>query len=165
MIRRTVICVSAVALTFCGTIASGGVAHAAGKTPVDGTLHCASSGFTTITPGILLVIPNLPNGKPGKDKKPKYISTGDGTACTGTATAGVKPSSVHVTSKSKGLSRSLIPAASCSAPDRVAKAKFTFDTKDKLKVSQTTGRSFAFNATTHVRDGVPAVRLHLPGCK
>jgi hypothetical protein len=159
MLRKLVLGVSALALVSTGILATGGVAGAK-TTPVQGSFSCASTGFTTIKPGIVLSIPPITKpgkpDKPGKDKKPTYSSSGSGSGCTGIATAGTLPTGYTITSKSKGLSRALLqPASSCSAPARVAKAKITFNTGEKLKVSQTTGSSIAFNPTTLVSTPFP----------
>jgi hypothetical protein len=159
MVRKMVLAVSALALACGGIVATEGVAYAKKIAPT-GTLSCTTTGFTTITPGILLSIPPIVRpgkpDKPGKDKKPKYVSTGTLTGCTGTETAGILPTSATSSSKSKGLSRALIqPASSCSAPARVAKAKITLNTGLKLKVNQTTGSSIAFNPTTQVQTPFP----------
>jgi hypothetical protein len=159
MLRKIVLGVSALALAGAGVVATGGVAGAK-TTPVQGTFSCASTGTTTITPGIVLTIPPITKpgkpDKPGKDKAPKYVTTGSGTGCTGTATAGSLPTGYTLSSKSKGFSRALIqPPSSCSNPARVAKVKITFDNGEKLKVSQTTGTNIAFNPITQVSTPFP----------
>ena len=160
MLRKIVLGVSALALVSVGVVATGGVAGAK-KTPVQGTFSCASTGFTTINPGLVLSIPPITKpgkpDKPGKDKGPKYVSTGSGSGCGGSATAGTAPTSYTLSSKSKGLSHALLqPPSSCSNPARVAKVKITFNTGDKLKVSQTTGSSIAYNPGTNVSTPFPA---------
>src|SRR4051812_28236160 len=128
MFRRILLTFSALALACVGILGTEGVAHA-GKVVVDGSLDCTASGFTTITPGLVISIPPIqrPNkpDKPGKDKKPKYVSSGTSSGCTGTSSQGVTPTSVtNSTGKSKGLSRALVqPASSCGAAARVAKVK------------------------------------------
>ena len=150
MIRRIVLAGSALVLAGVGIAGTGAVAQAA-KPVLNGTLSCHASGFTTISPGIVL---NLPVGT--KDKGPKFVAQGGSSGCTGSATSGVLPTSVTSTSKSKGTSRALVqPASACSQPARVAKTKITFNTGDKLKVNETTGSSIAFNPVTHVSTPFP----------
>jgi hypothetical protein len=133
---------------------SEGTAGAA-KVITQGTLSCASGGQTAIIPGIVLTSAQLPGypTKP-KDKKPKYITTGNGSGCTGTTTSGTQPSSYTLSSKAKGTSRLLVnPNADCNAPGRTAKTKITFNTGAKAKVAMLSEvNNYAFTVAGHGGD-------------
>jgi hypothetical protein len=87
-----------------------------------------------------------------KDKKPKYLTTGTGSACSGTTTSGTAPTSYTLTSKAKGLSRLIVnPNADCNAPGRAAKTKITFNQGSKAKVLMVSEvGNYAFNPNTQV---------------
>jgi hypothetical protein len=139
-------------------IAVGGLAGGVGtasakKVALNGTLTCFTSGTTTISPGIVLTSALLPKGK---DKKPKYTTTGASTSCEGTTTSGIQPTSFTLTSKAKGNSRLLV-GAPCETTGRATKMKITFNTGDKLKVVLTGDlQNYAFNAETEVSTPFPA---------
>jgi hypothetical protein len=146
---------SALALAGIGAVTEG--TASAAKIPLQGTLSCTSAGQTAIIPGLVLTSAQLPQPKM-KDKKPKYLTTGTGSACSGTTTSGTAPTSYTLTSKAKGLSRLIVnPNADCNAPGRAAKTKITFNQGSKAKVLMVSEvGNYAFNPNTEVSTPFPA---------
>ena len=154
-IRRVIVAGSAAALACASLVATGaGVAQAKGAA-LTGSLTCAPSGSTTISPGIVLTSAQLPKGK---DHKIKYTTHGTG-SCTGTATAGgPSPTSFTTDSKSKGDSRLLVqPASACTNVGRASTTKVTFGNGAKMKVTLVGEvSSYAYNVGSHVSTQFPA---------
>lgn len=148
-VRKVGVAALASALALGGMIA-GSVGEAVAAKPVlQGTLSCAASGSTTISPGLVLTTSQLPPPK-FKDKKPKYTTNGAGSGCTGTTTSGTMPTSItSISSKAKGDSRVISnPNAVCTNVGRASKTKVTFSTGDKLKTTLTSDvNNYAFTPT------------------
>lgn len=142
---------SAIALG--GSLVAIGTASAGAPT-LSGTLHCKSSGTITISPSLVLAIP-AKNGKPGKDKGPKFNSAGALANCTGNEpTSGLTPPTGGTTSsKSKGTSR--LCTGGGSGGGSGTKNKITFNTGAKGKVTSTQSPLGAFNANTQVITPAP----------
>jgi hypothetical protein len=143
-------------LAMTGLVALTGETAGAAKIPLQGTLSCTSAGSTAIIPGLVLTSAQLPQPKM-KDKKPKYITTGSGSACSGTTTSGTAPSSYTLSSKAKGLSRLIVnPNADCNAPGRAAKTKITLNQGSKIKVTMVSEvGNYAYNTATQVSTPFP----------
>jgi hypothetical protein len=156
-IRRVGVAALTSALVLGGLVATSVGVASAKKIVVQGTLSCTTAGTTTITPGLVLQKTNLTPPK-YKDKKPKFVTAGSGSACTGTTTSGLQPTSYTLTSKAKGLSRLIVnPDADCNAPGRLAKTKITFNTGDKLKADMVSEvGNYAYNTATGVSTPFPA---------
>lgn len=153
-IRRTGAAALAAGLALVGLGAVTADSAGAAKIITQGNLSCTSAGQTSISPGLVLTSANLPKGK---DKKPKYITSGSGSGCTGTTASGTAPTSYTLSSKSKGLSRLISnPNADCTAPGRASKTKITFNTGAKVKVSLVTETTnYAFDDDTEVSTPFP----------
>jgi hypothetical protein len=146
-------------------VALGGIAVAAGpasagKPVLSGTISCKASSTINISPSLVLSIPEKKPGKPGKDKGPKFVSTGSLSNCTGTETSGLpKPTSATTSSKSKGTSR-LCTGGGAGGGSAGTKNKIVWSTGAKSKVTATTSTLQSFNTTSQtvvpIPEGTPA---------
>jgi hypothetical protein len=154
-------------LALAGLGALGAETAGAAKVVTQGTLSCMSGGTTAINPGIVLTSAQLKPPK-FKDKKPKYVTNGTGSACTGATVSGTQPSSYTLSSKSKGTSRLLVnPNADCNAPGRAAKTKITFNTGAKAKVNMVSEQNnYVYTVAGHAGNSPhgPATSVQFPPC-
>jgi len=124
----------------------GGIGPAsAGKPSLNGSINCHVSSTITISPSLVLSIP-AKGGKPGKDKGPKFNSTGSFSQCIGSEpTSGlpVPTGAPTTTTKSKGGSR--LCAGGPNSGQGQSKGKITFSDGSKGKSTSTTSSLNAYN--------------------
>lgn len=153
--RRIGLAALASAVAFGGLVA-GEAPVSAAKPVLTGTLSCAASSTININPSLVLSIPEKKPGKPGKDKGPKFNSTGTLSGCTGTETSGVpKPTGATTSSKSKGTSR-LCQGGGAGGGSTGTKNKITWNTGAKSKVISSTSSLSTFNTATQTVTPIPS---------
>jgi hypothetical protein len=153
--------------TLASAVALGGMVigigpASAGKPSLAGTLSCNASGTINISPSLVLAIPNKKEAtatkpaKPGKDKGPKYNSTGTLLNCTGSEPVShlTPPTGATTTSKSKGASR-LCTGGGAGGSSAGTKNKITFNNGAKGKVTSSQSPLSAFNTGTQVFTPAP----------
>jgi hypothetical protein len=124
----------------------------AGKPSLSGTLTCHVNSTITISPSLVLSIPDkkpataTKPAKPGKDKGPKFNSTGSFSQCAGSEPSSglaVPTGAPTTTTKSKGGSR--LCAGGPNSGQGISKGKITFSDGSKAKASSTTSSLNAYN--------------------
>ncbi len=141
----------------------------AGKPSLSGTLQCASSGTINISPSLVLAIPDkkpataTKPAKPGKDKGPKYTSSGALSSCTGSEPVShlTSPTAATTTSKSKGTSR-LCTGGGAGGSSAGTKNKITFNNGAKGKVTSSQSPLSAYNTGTNTFTPAPPTGSPLP---